>query len=253
MCIDVERKGVDPFEVEVKEILSTLKKYFPNWETLDDFILDAEAINRIASIINLQGNWVKRRSTSLYVDPLLIELKIKIMSSDRLVDLFAKAWHPIVEFEGLSKKRVDEAVDYWNNLLPMDEREINLPSAVDNVGSTSFEELLKLQLIPEKSFNEILQNLWEDLKKRVGEKDQISYWSFIQSDTYEETIFRAYMTSFLVTYGYTALEVNPIEEEAFLIPYEERRETATKMQSVSIPIVINYDMWKQMKREKKDE
>ncbi len=174
MCIDVERRGIDPFEVEVKEILSTLKKYLPNWETLEDFVLDVETLNRIASIINLQGNWVKRRSTSLYVDPLLIELKIKIMASDRLVDLFTKVWHPIVEFESLSKKRVEEAVDYWNQLLPLDEREVNLPSAIDNLGSTSFEELVKLRIIPEKSFNELLQNLWEDLKKRVGEKDLIS-------------------------------------------------------------------------------
>ena len=250
MCIDVERRGANPFEVEIKEILGTLKKYLPHWKDLEDFVLDAEALNMIASIVNLQGNWVKHRSTSLYVDPLLIELKIKMIDEGRLVDMFAKAWHPIVEFEGLSKKRVGEAVDYWNQLLSLEERRVILPAPVDSLGSTSFEELLKLKIVPEKSFNELLQNLWEELKRMVGDRDQISYWDFIQADTYKEMIYRAYMTSFLVTYGYAAMEVNPIEEEAFLIPYEERRETATKTQSVSIPIAIDYETWKRTRGKK---
>ena len=101
MCIDVERGGINPFEVEVKETLATLKKYLPHWEALEDFVLDAEALSKIAAVVNLQGNWIKHRSTSLYVDPLLIELKIKLIDSRRLVDMFLMVWHPIVEFEGL--------------------------------------------------------------------------------------------------------------------------------------------------------
>ncbi len=250
LCIDVERRGANPFEVEVKEILNTLKKYLPHWEALEDFVLDAEALNKIASVVHLQGKWIKDRSTSLYVDPLLIELKIKMIDGKRLVDIFAKAWHPIVEMEGLSKKRVSEAVDYWNQLLSLDERRIDLPAPLDSLKSTSLVELLKLKIVPEKSFNETLQDLWEELKKRVGSRDQISYWDFIQVDTYEETVYRAYMTSFLVTYGYAAMEVNPLEDEAFLIPYDERRETASKTHSVSVPIAIDYNQWQQRRRRK---
>jgi hypothetical protein len=58
------------------------------------------------------------------------------------------------------------------------------------------------------------------------------------------------MTSFLVTYGYAAIEVDPVEEEAFLIPFEERRETISKTQSVSIPMAIDYETWKQMRGKK---
>lgn len=250
LCIDVERRGANPFEVEVKEILNTLKKFLPHWKALEDFVLDAEALNRIASVVHLQGDWIKHRSTSLYVDPLLIELKIKMIDAGRLVDMFVEAWHPIVEFEGLSKRRVDEAVDYWNQLPPLEERRISLPAPVDSLGYTSLEELLKLRLVSEKSFNEALQSLWEELKGMVGGRDQIPYWAFIQADTYEETIYRAYMTSFLVTYGYASMVVDPIEEEAFLIPYDERRETASNTQSVSIPIAIDYEMWRRVRGRK---
>ena len=250
MCIDVERKAVNPFEVEVIEILNILRKYLPHWKFTEDFVLDAEALDKVASIINLQGDWIKHRSSLLYVDPLLMELKIKMIDTQRLVDIFLKTWHPIIEFEGLSRKRVSEAVSYWNQLIPIDERRANFPSPLSNLESISFEELLKQSLISEQSFNKVLKNLWEELKKQVGDKGQISYWLFITADTYEETISRAYLTSFLITYGFAAMEVNPIEEEAFLIPYNERVEMDSKTQSVSMPIPIDHETWERVRGKK---
>ncbi|MFH0748855.1 MAG: hypothetical protein V1915_02900 [Candidatus Bathyarchaeota archaeon] len=250
MCLDVEHKGADPFEVDVQEILITLRKYLPGWETLEDFILDVQALNSIASVVGLQGNWIKNRSTSLYLDPLLIELKIKTINIERLVDLFVKAWTPLIEFERLSQKRVNEAVDYWNQLLSFDQRKLNFPAPLNNLGSTNVDELFKQRLISDKSFTEQLQNLWEELKETTRPRDQISYWVFITADTFEETIYRAYMTSFLVTYGYASMTVNPIEEEVFLIPYDERRDFNQKTQSVSIPIAIDYETWKNMRGKK---
>jgi len=247
MCINVERKGGNPFEVEVKEILDTLRKYLPNWKILDDFILDAEALNSIASVINLQGNWIKQRSTSLYVDPLLIEFKIKTIDTRQLVNIFVKTWHPIVEFESLSKKRVNEAVDYWNQLLPLTERKINLPEPLTDLKSTTFEDLLKEKLVSGESFNEMLDNLWGELKTMSSQLEKVSYWDFILAETYEETIYRAYMTSFLVTYGYASMEVDSIEDEVFVCPNEERKEANPQLQSISIPITIDYETWKRMR------
>jgi hypothetical protein len=249
MCIDVERKGINPFEVEITEILQILKKHLPHWTALDDFMLDAEAINRIASIITLQGDWIKHRSTSLYIDPLLLEFKIKTIDAKQLVEIFRKIWHPIVEFEALTKKRVNEAIEYWNLLLPFEERRLSLPPPVDNLKSTSFEELLKQKIISEKPFNEALHELWHELKASSKENEQVSYWTFIQANTYEETVYRAYMTSFLITYGYASMTIDPIEEEAFITPFQERQEALSKIQSVSIPIAINYETWKRRSEE----
>lgn len=244
LCLSVERRSSDPFEVEIKRILDILRKYLPNWKVLEDFALDAEALNRIASIISLQGDWIKNRSTSLYVDPLLIELKIKMMDAKRLVNIFSKSWHPIVEMEGLSRKRVGEAADYWNQLLSLEERRLKLPTPSAAFGSTTMQELIRLRIMSEKSFNETLQSFWQELRERTSDEERVSYWSFIVADTYEDTIYRAYLTSFLVTYGYADMEVDPLEEEAFLIPYEEPRVTVLKKQSVSIPIAIDRDLWK---------
>ncbi|MFH0897273.1 MAG: hypothetical protein V1850_04415 [Candidatus Bathyarchaeota archaeon] len=247
----MENKGLDPFEVDINEILENLKKYLPNWNVFEDFTLDAEAINRISSIIRLQGGWIKYRSSSLYVDPLLIELKIRMIEQKDLVDVFLKSWHPIIKMEQLSQKRIKESIDYWNLLLPLDDRLMKLPDASAAPGVTTLEEMINSRLMSEESFDTVLQRFYAELKEAARSEGKVSYWDFIQDDTYENTVYRAYLTSFLVTYGYTSMEVNPIEEEAFLIPFEEPKNTPTKKQTFSIPIAIDYDLWKNMKEMRK--
>ena len=244
LCLSVEYKSGDPFKVEVKSILNILRRYLPHWKILEDFTLDAEALNGIASIISLQGNWVINRSTSLYIDPFLIELHIKMLGTEKLVNIFSKSWHPIVEMEGLSKKRVEEAADYWNQLMPLDERRLKLPTPSAALSSTTLQELMKMGIMSDKSFNDTLHTFWQDLRERLSDREKVSYWSFIVADTYDETIYRAYLTSFLVTYGYAHMEINRIEEEIFLIPYENPKENVLTEQSVSIPIAIDRNLWK---------
>lgn len=247
-CLVVERRSSDPFAVQVKEVLETLRRYLPHWTVFEDFTLDAEALNRVASIVQLQGKWIKERSTSLYVDPLLIELKVKMMTREQLTSVFARSWHPIVEMEGLTQKRVDDAVRYWNQLLSLDEKRLRLPTPSRTLGSTTVEELLKLRILSEDSFNALLQSFWEELKGRTGVDERILYWEFVLAPTFEETIYRAYLTSFLVTYGYAAMEVDPLEEDV-LIPYAEPRATGLQELSVSVPVAINYELWTRMMKE----
>ena len=77
---------------------------------------------------------------------------------------------------------------------------------------------------------------------------KIHYWDFVGADTYEETVQRAFMTSFLVTYGYASLEVHQLEEEIFIKPNEKPVTLSSKMQMVSIPIAITIDDWQRWKR-----
>jgi hypothetical protein len=244
-CLAVERRSSDPFAVQVKDVLETLRQYLPHWTVFEDFTLDAEALNRVASIVQLQGKWIKERSTSLYIDPLLIELKVKMMTREQLVTVFAHSWHPIVEMEGLTRKRVDDAVHYWNQLLSLEEKRLRLPTPSNTLGSTTIEELLKLRILSEESFNTLLERFWEELKGKTGVDDGVFYWDFVLAPTFEETIYRAYLTSFLVTYGYAAMEVDPLEEDV-LIPYAEPRATGLKELTVSVPVAINYELWKRM-------
>jgi hypothetical protein len=73
MCVAIENHAVDPFTLNVDEIIKVVKEYFPHWQNPDELKLDAEALHHLASVIKLQSEWVKQRSTSLYTDPFLLE------------------------------------------------------------------------------------------------------------------------------------------------------------------------------------
>ena len=51
LCKSVEERGVDPFAVNVDDIIATLHKYFPEWESAEELALDAEAVQYLASVI----------------------------------------------------------------------------------------------------------------------------------------------------------------------------------------------------------
>jgi len=251
MCKSVEDRSLDPFLIDVDEVISTVREYFPEWEIPEDLCLDAETIHRLASVIKLQSEWVKHRSTSLYTDPFLLEEKLTRIGKEEIVETFVNAWHPIVEFEQISLHSLAEALRYWESLLPLKERWKEFPPAELERSLATREELIRQRILRDKAFSEELENFWQELKNKVvekGENMKIRYWDFVGAETYEETVQRAFMTSFLVTYGYATLEIHPLEEEIFIKPYEEPIAKVGKEQLVSIPIAVSAEDWIKWKR-----
>lgn len=251
-CRSVEGRSLDPFLIDVKENIGTIKEYFPNWTIAEDLCLDAETIHHLASVIKLQGEWVKHRSTSLYTDPFLLEEKLRSLSKEEIIETFLESWHPIIELEQVSIHSLAEATAYWINLLPIKERWKEKPPGEVQMGSASREELLREKILQDKAFSEELTDFWHELKRcaqSIGQNSKIPYWSFIGRETYEETVQRAFMTSFLVTYGYATLEIHSLEEEIFIKPREDPETKIGKSQLVSIPISVSVEEWKKWKRE----
>jgi hypothetical protein len=229
--------------LDVDDIIATLRKYFPEWESTEELALDAEAVQCLASVIKDQGDWVKHRSTSLYTDPFLLEEKIQRLKKEELAELFMEVWNPIVELEKISIPSLTEALKYWQDLIPIDERwRRTNPSEVE-AGATTREELVRLRILAEKTFLEELETFWDELKQKVGEAEKIHYWDFVGADTYAETVKRAYMTSFLVTYGFATLELVPLEEEVFIKPFMKPRSRQAEKQMVSVPISVSSEEW----------
>ena len=251
-CRSVEGRSLDPFLIDVKENIGTIKEYFPNWTIAEDLCLDAETIHHLASVIKLQGEWVRHRSTSLYTDPFLLEEKLRSLSKEEIIETFLESWHPIIELEQVSIQSLAEATAYWINLLPIKERWKEKPPGEVQMGSASREELLREKILQDKAFSEELTDFWHELKRcaqSIGQNSKIPYWSFIGRETYEETVQRAFMTSFLVTYGYATLEIHSLEEEIFIKPREDPETKIGKSQLVSIPISVSVEEWKKWKRE----
>jgi len=251
MCMAIEAHSVDPFLLDVNDIIRVVKEYFPQWEQPDDLNLDAETIHHLASVIKLQSEWVKHRSTSLYTDPFLLEEKITRAGKEEMIGIFLQAWHPIVELEQLSIHSLAEAMRYWETLLPLKERwkEFVIPEV--EIGTATRDELIRQRILSEKVFSEELENYWQELTMKVKEKGQdgkILYWDFVGAETYEETVQRAFLASFLITYGYATLEIHPLEEEIFIKPFEKPVSKIGTQQSISIPIAVTFENWQKWKR-----
>lgn len=251
MCMAIENRTVDPFLLEVDNIIQVVKEYFPNWEEAKELNLDSEAIYHLASVIKLQSEWVKHCSTSLYADPFLLEEKILKANKIELLSLFLRVWHPIVELEQLSMKSMVSATRYWNGLVPINERWLDSDVQEFTFGTMSREELLKQRILRNQFFSDELKNYWKELKEKAEEKGRngkILYWDFIGSSTYEKTVNRAFVTSFLITYGYATLEIHPLEEIILIKPFKKPKKDLLTQQSISIPISVTYENWKKWKR-----
>ncbi|MCW4031735.1 MAG: hypothetical protein NWE80_05155 [Candidatus Bathyarchaeota archaeon] len=251
MCKAVENRTADPFLLDVDSMIKVIKEYFPQWKEANELNLDSEAIHRLASVIKLQSEWVKHCSTSLYTDPFLLEEKIVRTNKEEMVSIFLRAWHPLVELEQLSIHSLAEAMQYWDGLLPLKERWMDFDVQEVAIGTVSRNELVQQRVLGGKVFSEELVDFWQELKEKVKEKEcdgKIFYWDFIGAETYEETVNRAFLTSFLITYGYATLEIYPLEEEIFIKPYEKPNTKILTQQSISIPIAVAYESWTKWKR-----
>lgn len=252
LCRSIEERGIDPFLVDVDNILPIIHKYFPEWENPEELCLDAEAVHQIASAIKLQSEWVKHRSTSLYTDPFLIEEKLRKLPKEEIGTIFLKSWHPILELEQVSPNSLMEAIKYWQSLIPFDERWRKGEGLQIETGTMTREELLRQQIIAEKEFSRELDTFWQELRQKTMNEEKIEYWNFIGAKTYEETVRRAYLTSFLVTYGYATLEVDRLEEIVYIKPYKNPISSVSKKQAISLPISINIEDWNSWRAGVKD-
>lgn len=248
LCRSIELKNLDPYLVDVEDLIKVIREYFPLWRDSEDLCLDANALNHIASVVKLQGEWVKKRATRLYRDPFLIEERIRSLPLERIAEVFLEVWRPIVELEQLTMKCFREALEYWGNLPPLSERWKRTGYVKVEPQLMPREEAIKEGAISDESFAANLERIWHELKER----GRVLYWDFIYADTYEETVRRAYLASFLITYGYARLEINPIEGEIFILPNDEPK-PPVEGGSISYPIAISFEEWRRWRERREAE
>ncbi|MCW4009057.1 MAG: hypothetical protein NWF05_00345 [Candidatus Bathyarchaeota archaeon] len=254
MMKGIEGHTVDPFLLNVDEIIRIIQEYFPTWDQPEELTLDAEAIHHLASVIKLQSEWVKQRSTSLYTDPFLLEEKITQKNKREITQIFLQAWHPIVEQEQITLRSLADALRYWDALVPLRERWEQPAVTEIPIGIATREELADQSILRDEAFSAELERYWSALQTKTqteGKDGKLHYMDWVSADTYEETVHRAYITSFLVTYGYATLEVIPLEEEIFVMPLQEPSAKLHR-QAVSVPITLSFESWQKWKRGEKE-
>ncbi len=234
LCRSVQSSSVDPFQVDIREKLQTLKKHLPDWKLIDVMLMDSEAMQQLVAIVKLQDQWIKHRASSLYIDPLLLELKIRLLSREDLANSFVKCWHPIVQVDQLTARGMEKAFVYWRDLVPMSER---FRDEFGNYGTAAaqmdFEELQSLNIFTKEQFETRLQRLDDELVQKAGDKE-IDYRSFIEAKTFEEKAVRAYLTAFIVTEGRATIRTDPLTEKIFISPVVGKPGSETKSVAIEV-------------------
>jgi len=239
-CKLIEDGLLQPFSINVEDLILVLRKCFPECKTLEERQIDSEALYRVSSVIAIQSEWVKRRTTSMYRDPFLLEEKIKNLNGEKILSIFLKCWRPIIFVEQITENSLKKALEYWKGLPPIKER---TPKIVEERDVFRGAKWITEKFM--KELNEIRIEFNEKIKKYSG---KIKYWDFISVDSYSETIKRAYLMSFLITYGHVKIELQ--EDEIFLVPGEDKKENI-RARKTSLPIPVSFEYWVRWKRGEK--
>jgi Nse4-like protein len=249
-CRAIEEKGLNPFTLDIDSIIHVIQEYFPSWENPEELSLDAETVNRLASVIRLQSEWLQRRSSSLYMDPMLVERRLKELSRDQLASVFVASWRPVIEMETLTSESLRDAMDYWTSIPSISERWPELVGDGSVNSAIGRDEFMRSSLRDEETFESRLKSLLDELS-RATKRDRILYWDFISNESFEETVERSYLASFLVSYGWANLQVDPIQGDIFIQALKRKPSSRNeKNLPTSIVLTISKEDWERRRSSK---
>src|SRR6267143_297482 len=235
-CVAIENRRFNPFLLDISEALRILRLHAEEWTELGDHLLDMKALASLAKVVGLQSANLRFQSSTLYVDPSMLQEKLREMSRDQLAEFLLLSWHPIVEFEQLTIPTAKEALDYWTKMLPFFERWKRFqPGPMSLPLTTEAGELHRLGMIADKAFGKRLDDFWIELREMSGPKAKIDYWAFVKGQNRSETVSRAQLASFLVSYGYANLE---LERGQLVLAPKEQPSIRKEATPISFPIAI---------------
>src|SRR2546425_5213369 len=234
LCQSIESSSANPFEVDIMEKLQVLKKHLPDWEFLDELLLDSEALYELAQIVKLQDQWLKGKATSLYIDPLLVQLKVKLLSRQALSESFIKSWHPIAQMDQLSPRGLEKAFVYWRDLPPFSERFKNQFGRYGaRPGGVGYQELGDLGIFPPEQFESEMKGVYDELAL-TSNGEWIDYREFIESTEVEKKIMKAYILAFLISDGRALVKTDPLTAKISIIALPRRATGEAKSVAISV-------------------
>jgi len=248
LCKMVQSGKIEPFDIDFDYVMDVIKKHYPKITDFKEFCMDAEALKELSMVLERQNQWIEHKSTTLYKDPFMLSQSLIALDIGAIADIFLRSWHPLVEMEQISARTLAESLSYWGELIPFAERWQDNIVEERETGVATRDEARLLGIIPDEGFTDIIEALWRELGERVGPGGRLDYWDWIGADTYEQTVYRAYLTVFMVGYGYANTEWDKLMEETMVVHNIEPRPNPEK-QKISLPVMVDYEEWKLWRNE----
>jgi hypothetical protein len=234
LCRDVESSSANPFDVDIREKILILKQRLPELKLLDELLVDAEAMLELSQIVKLQDEWLKTRASSLYIDPLLIQLKVKLLPKEALSEAFVRSWHPIAQVDQLSPRGLEKAFVYWRDLVPISERfKDQFGTYGIRPGQVDYSDLVSMGVFTREQFETSLTQLYSELLEQ-SKGDWVDYRQFIAADAFETRVRRAYLLAFLISEGRALLKTEPLSGKIWTTALTERAKGLPKSMAISI-------------------
>ena len=245
LCQTVERKGLNPFDVDIKSLLTRLRRMLEEARYVEDIVMDAETLYRIALLIAFQGKWLRDKASALFIDHQLVAIKLAVAENESLAQAFLRSWRPIIRLEQLTAYKARLGIEHFLNLPSIDREKSKLPSPRE-ISVSEIEEMMRAGLLEKAWFEERLKQVHTELLDQAR-RGQVDYWAFIIGKDLEESIARAYAVSFLVTIGKVDLRVDPLADKKTLVVLDE---TENRGETRSLAVAIDEEILRGKKRER---
>ncbi|HID17170.1 TPA: hypothetical protein EYP26_02625 [Candidatus Bathyarchaeota archaeon] len=243
-CDAIEKRRLNPFLLEIPKALKTLKEYLALCRRFEDYCLDARTLNALSKVVALQNTLLLFQSSKLYVDPKLLKEKILRLPLAGLAEAFLKSWHPVVELEQLTNESLRTALLRWGLMAPYAERRRKHWSPTLEPTSIYLKDFSSGRLAKPKEFSETMKEVLREMQKVAEGKGSVDYWKFIIGKDFSKTVKRAYVTSFLVTYGYASLVKD--EDGGIRLYPNETQKSVENETPASFPISIDPELVKKV-------
>ena len=220
--------------MDIREKLLILRQRLPELKLLDELLVDSEAMLELSRIVKLQDQFLKQRASALYIDPLLIQLKLKLLPKEVLSEAFVKSWHPVAQVDQLSPRGLEKAFVYWRELTPISERfKDQFGNYGIRPGVVDYSDLISLGVLTKEQFESSLAQLHEELLQK-SDGEWADYREFIGDESYESKVRRAYLLAFLISEGRALLKTEPLTGKIWTMGLAEKVRGTPKSVAISI-------------------
>jgi len=216
---------IDPLEINLKRYLEQLEVLIDEIRNTGDLLKDSKALHGLITILYNQYKILKTRGLGLYLEPILIQLRVQQLTIKEISDLIRSIWTPTVEIEQVNNALLELATTYYITFKKFIEEksELKMEVKMKNLAKEDFVIPLSIREKLNKLFNELLQE---------SKGNWIDYYSFIHK-VGESCVERAYLLSFLITDGKVDFIYKKFENKAYIRP---SRRAPKKFHSVVIQL-----------------